>query len=82
MNAGKAPPGAATAKPPPTTTSKAPPPTGEAGPPPPPVKAPPGAKATSGRASSRGKTTLPTDKQDGSKVKYASKYMNLDLDDF
>eukprot|EP00971_Amphidinium_carterae_P251313 4988733-Amphidinium_carterae.1 len=68
MNAGKAPQGAAKAKPPPATSSKAPPPTDAAGIPPPPMKAPPSAKATSGRASSRGKTPLPPDKQDGSKV--------------
>eukprot|EP00971_Amphidinium_carterae_P087222 1725858-Amphidinium_carterae.1 len=74
MNAGKAPPTATNAKAPPATSSKAPPTatTSKAPPkadaqPPPVMKAPPSA-----RASSRGKTELPADKRDGSKVKYYS----------
>eukprot|EP00971_Amphidinium_carterae_P052411 1031641-Amphidinium_carterae.1 len=41
------------------------------------MKAPPSA-----RASSRGKTQLPADKRDGSKVKYDSKYKNADFKNF
>eukprot|EP00971_Amphidinium_carterae_P270132 5359532-Amphidinium_carterae.1 len=36
----------------------------------------------SARASSRGKTQLPTDKRDGSKVKYNSKYKDIDFKNF
>eukprot|EP00971_Amphidinium_carterae_P229353 4550110-Amphidinium_carterae.1 len=46
------------------------------------MKAPPPAKTTSARASSRGKTPLPSDKQDGTRVKYASKYKDIDFQDF
>eukprot|EP00971_Amphidinium_carterae_P238993 4744201-Amphidinium_carterae.1 len=81
MNAGKASgsaAGAATAKPPPATSSKAPPPDMPA----PKMKAPPAAKTTSARASSRGKTPLPSDKQDGTRVSFASKYKDIDFQDF
>eukprot|EP00971_Amphidinium_carterae_P229354 4550111-Amphidinium_carterae.1 len=46
------------------------------------MKAPPPAKTTSARASSRGKTTLPSDKQDGMRVRYTSKYRDIDFQDF
>eukprot|EP00971_Amphidinium_carterae_P296836 5896981-Amphidinium_carterae.1 len=49
--------------------------------PPPVPKPPPQAKATSKRASSRGKTPLPEDKWDGSKIMYSSMYKDLRFDD-
>eukprot|EP00971_Amphidinium_carterae_P127400 2524234-Amphidinium_carterae.1 len=74
----KMPAGAATSKPPPATTFKAPPPAEMR---PPQAKPPPGAKATSTRASSRGKTQLPQDRQDGTRIKYGSKYKDLSFED-